>query len=47
LTGKQANQDAVDNALNDRKSDASSDDLPFWIPKLWIDTLKLRKEWIA
>jgi hypothetical protein len=29
LTGKQANQDAVDNALNDRKSDVSSDDLPF------------------
>lgn len=29
LTGKQANEDAVDNALNDRKSDASSDDLPF------------------
>jgi hypothetical protein len=33
--------------LNDRKMDASIDenDLPFWIPKLWIDTLKLRKEW--
>lgn len=31
LTGKQANQDAVDNALNDRKMDASIDenDLPF------------------
>lgn len=29
LTGKQANEDAVDNALNDRKSDVSSDDLPF------------------
>ena len=27
-TGQQANQDAVDNALNDRKSDAN-DDLPF------------------
>jgi len=31
LTGQQANQDAVDNALNDRKMDASIDenDLPF------------------
>lgn len=29
LTGKQANEDAVDNALNDRKMDAQSDDLPF------------------
>ena len=29
LTGQQANQDAQDNALNDRKMDAQSDDLPF------------------
>mgnify|MGYP006285923465 CR=1 FL=1 len=29
LTGQQANQDAVDSSITDKKMDASSDDLPF------------------
>jgi hypothetical protein len=34
----------VDNALNDRKSDANND-IPFWISEEWITTLQLKKEW--